>query len=156
MSKELLMSHITAFDQWTKHAGTSEELKSLKYIEKEMQTYGYDTELILHDAYISLPEKASIKVLDHYYDCITHSFSCSSSPDGTSGRLVYAGVGRPEDYHGLNVDGCIVLLDGIANPVAALEAKKQGAIGQIHISPHEYVHEMCISPVWGSPGDDQV
>jgi hypothetical protein len=26
-----------------------------------------------------------------------------------------------------------------------------GAIGQIHISPHEHLHEMCISSVWGSP-----
>ena len=26
-----------------------------------------------------------------------------------------------------------------------------GVIGQVHISPHEHLHEMCVSPVWGSP-----
>ena len=26
-----------------------------------------------------------------------------------------------------------------------------GAIGQIHTSPHEHVHEMCVSPVRGRP-----
>jgi len=29
-----------------------------------------------------------------------------------------------------------------------------GAAGQLHISPHEHLHEMCISPVWGSPGEE--
>ena len=24
-------------------------------------------------------------------------------------------------------------------------------MGQIQISPHEHLHEMCVSPVWGSP-----
>jgi hypothetical protein len=31
-----------------------------------------------------------------------------------------------------------------------------GAIAQVHISPHEHTHEMCVSPVWGSPTLDSV
>ncbi len=156
MSKEKMMAHIEEFSRWTKHAGTEGELESLKYVEREMQAYGYETQLILHDAYISLPGEARVDALGESFGCIAHSFSRSSGPDGTTGRLVYAGIGRPQDYEGLNVSGCVVLLEGIANPAATLEANRQGAIGQIHISPHEYVHEMCISAVWGSPGDDQV
>ncbi|MFX8801558.1 hypothetical protein ABTM62_19795, partial [Acinetobacter baumannii] len=30
-------------------------------------------------------------------------------------------------------------------------ASRAGAIGQIHLSPSAHAHEMCISPVWGSP-----
>lgn len=26
-------------------------------------------------------------------------------------------------------------------------------MAQLHISPHEHLHEMCISPVWGNPSD---
>ena len=47
--------------------------------------------------------------------------------------------------------GKIVLLESIANPSATRRASLAGAIGQIHISPHEHLHEMCISSVWGSP-----
>src|SRR5262249_58921891 len=32
-------------------------------------------------------------------------------------------------------------------------ARAAGAAGQLHVSPHEHLHEMCISPVWGSPSD---
>jgi hypothetical protein len=156
ISKERLMSHIAEFSRWTKHAGTAEELESLKYVEQEMRSYGYKTELILHDAYISLPGQARVEALGRTFSCIVHSFSASSQPNGTAGRLVYAGAGRPQDYQGIDVRGCIVVLDGIANPAATIEANRRGAIGQIHVSPHEYVHEMCISPVWGSPGDDQI
>lgn len=156
ISIERMMSHIAEFDRWTKHAGTIEELESLKYVEQEMRSYGYQTELILHDAYISLPGQARVEALGRTFSCNVHSFSTSSKPNGTVGRLVYAGAGRAQDYQWIDVRDCIVVIDGIANPAATIEANRRGAIGQIHVSPHEYVHEMCISPVWGSPGDDQV
>ena len=38
----------------------------------------------------------------------------------------------------------------------ALRASRAGAAGQLHVSPHEHVHEMCISPVWGSPTHETV
>jgi hypothetical protein len=44
-------------------------------------------------------------------------------------------------------------VDGIASPAVAARAKAVGAAGQLHVSPHEHLHEMCISPVWGSPSD---
>jgi hypothetical protein len=52
--------------------------------------------------------------------------------------------------------GQVVLIDGVAGPAAALEAGRRGAIAQLHVSPDDYRHEMCISSVWGSPGDDQI
>ena len=48
--------------------------------------------------------------------------------------------------------GKIVLLENIANPAATLRASQAGAVGQIHISPHEHLHEMCISVGLGQPG----
>src|SRR3954451_13319210 len=35
-------------------------------------------------------------------------------------------------------------------PGKGLTAERAGAIGQIHIND-EHIHEMCISPVWGTP-----
>jgi hypothetical protein len=67
------------------------------------------------------------------------------------GTVVYGGHGRAEDFATVDARGKIVLLESIANPGAARRASLAGAIGQIHISPHEHLHEMCVSSVWGSP-----
>ena len=61
-----------------------------------------------------------------------------------------------EDFARQDVTGKIVLIDGIANPAASLRASQAGAAGQIHISPHEHLHEMCVSSVWGSPTHETV
>ncbi|MEN3379762.1 MAG: hypothetical protein V7604_5117, partial [Hyphomicrobiales bacterium] len=45
-------------------------------------------------------------------------------------------------------------VDGIASPAVAARARAAGAVGQLHVSPHQHLHEMCISPVWGSPSAD--
>jgi hypothetical protein len=61
------------------------------------------------------------------------------------------GAGDEADFAGRDLTGCIVLVDGIATPPVSRRATLAGAAGQLHISPHEHLHEMCISPVWGNP-----
>ena len=149
-----MMRHLLEFARRVKLSGTPEELESFRYLQSTLDGYGYRTELVRHDAYISLPGRARIEIGAAAPDCITHSFSRSSDPGGTRGQVVYAGRGSAQELAALDVRGRIVLLESIANPAAGLNASEAGAIGQIHISPHEHLHEMCISPVWGSPAPD--
>jgi Peptidase family M28 len=146
-----MMRHLEEFARRIKLSGTPEELESFRYLKATLDGYGFRTDLIQHDAYISLPGRARIEIGSETPDCITHSFSCTSAPGGLRATVVYAGRGRTEDFAALDVRGRIVLLESIANPAASLRASQAGAAGQIHISPHEHLHEMCISPVWGSP-----
>ena len=146
-----MMRHLEEFAKRVKLSGTPEELESFRYLQATLDGYGYKTDLILHDAYISLPGKARIEIEVDTPDCITHSFSRPSPPGGLHGTVVYAGNGRLEDFASIDARGKIVLLDGMANPSASRNASLAGAIGQVHISPHEHLHEMCVSPVWGSP-----
>ncbi len=89
--------------------------------------------------------------------CLHHAFVLARSRrDGVTGRLVHVGAGTDADFAGRDVRGCIVLVDGIATPPVSLRASRAGAIGQLHISPHEHLHEMCISPVWGNPSAETV
>lgn len=152
----LMMEHMREFDRWTKHAGTPEERESLLYCEGVLQKYGYETELIDHDAYISMPGPGRVEVAGETLECIVHSFSRPSQPDGTTAKLAYLGKGKDEDFGGRELKGMIVLIEGIANPAAGLRASAAGAVGQVHISPHEFGHEMCVSPVWGSPTHESV
>lgn len=153
VSGPLMMEHMVEFAKWRKEAGIAEELNSLDYIETRMKAYGFATELILHDAYISLPKEASIVTPDGTHRCITHSFSQSSPTGGLTAGLVDVGSGSEAEFAGKDVRGKIVIVDGVAGPAVARRSTKAGAVGQLHVSPHEHTHEMCISPVWGSPTD---
>ncbi len=151
-----MMRHLEAFARKVKLSGTEEELSSFAYLRAELDALGLRTELMLHDAYISLPGKARIAIGNETPDCITHSFSRSSGPEGVRAQVVYAGHGTPEDFAKIDARGKIALLENIANPAASLRASQAGAIGQIHISPLRHLYEMCISPVWGSPTPQQL
>ncbi len=151
-----MMRHLEEFARRVKLSGSPEELESFDYIRSQLDGFGLRTNLILHDAYISLPGAARLLIGHEAPDCITHSFSRPSGPDGVTAPVVYAGSGTPADFAKVNAAGCIVLLDGIANPAASLLASQAGAVGQIHISPLQHLYEMCISPVWGSPTHSQL
>lgn len=148
--------HLEVFDRHCKEAGSPGERESLAYIEARMREYGYATELILHDAYISLPGPACVVADGAEMACITHAFSRSSAPEGLTAPLVYVGAGDEAAFGQADVRGRIVLVDGIANPVVTRRASLAGAVGQVHVSPHEHKHEMCISAVWGSPSAENV
>lgn len=146
-----LVGHVEEFAKREKLSGTPAELDNVRYLQACLDAIGYRTTLIRHPAYISLPGAARLQAGGATPACITHSFSRASGADGVRGSLVYLQAGRAEDFAGQDVRGRIVLLDGIANPAASLRASQAGAAGQVHISPHAHIHEMCISPVWGSP-----
>ena len=148
-----MMRHLEEFARRIKLSGTEEEMASFRYLQTTLDGYGLQTNLLRHDAYISLPGEARVEIAGAAPDCITHSFSRPSAPGGTRGAVVYAGAGSAEDFAAVEVRGRIALLEEIANPGASLRASQAGAIGQLHISPHAHLHEMCISSVWGSPTD---
>jgi hypothetical protein len=151
---DAMMAHLGVFAQRVKLSGTPEELESFRYLEQTLAGYGYSTRLLRHDAYISLPGSARVETQDGALHCITHSFSRPSPTEGLRGELVHVGAGRPVDFAKADVVGKVALIEGLAAPGPSARASMAGAIGQIHISPHEHRHEMCISPVWGSPAPD--
>jgi hypothetical protein len=156
VSGKELMAHCVEFAKRVKLSGTPEELESFHYLKKCLDGYGYRTKLILHDAYISLPRASSVEADRRTLKSITHSFSLNSPKGGLTADLVDVGEGTMADFAKLDCCGKIVLVDGIASPAAAANAKAAGAVGQLHVSPHEHLHEMCISPVWGSPSAEML
>src|SRR5262249_53246403 len=148
-----LMRHCREFAKRIKLSGTPEELESFRYLKSCLDGYGYRTALIAHEAYISLPGAARVEVDDRALKSITHSFSRPPPKGGLAAELIDLGEGTAADFAGRDCRGKIVLSDGIASPAVAARARAAGAAGQLHLSPHEHLHEMCISPVWGSPSD---
>ncbi len=156
VSGDAMMAHLREFARWVKLSGTADELQSLRYVHAKLDEYGYRTTMLSHDAYISLPGKARVEADGKALTAITHSHSQSSPAGGVSGKLVDVGEGTDADFAGRDLRGCIVLAEGIANPAVARRASRAGAVGQLHTSPHHHLHEMCISPVWGSPSNTTI
>lgn len=147
-----MMANLRRIAGWVKLSGTAEELEAIRFLESRMRDYGYRTRILMHDAFISLPGRAGVAVDGRPLTAITHSFSQPSPAGGLSGVPVYLGHGEAADFAAQDVRGRIVLVEGMATPAVAQRASRAGAAGQLHISHHEHIHEMCISPVWGSPG----
>jgi hypothetical protein len=151
VDREVLMRHMREFARRVKLSGTAEELESFRYLQSCLEGYGYRTRLLSHDAYISLPGGSRVEVDGREISSITHSMSAATSGDGISAELVYAGEGNAVSIQGQDLCGKILLVEGIATEEVASLASQAGVLGLIHISPNEYLYEMCVSPVWGSP-----
>lgn len=150
VSGDRLMQTTTDLAKWEKLSGTATELESFAYIRQRMDELGFRTDLILHDAYISLPGQAAIEMEGQRFHCITVSMGVSA-PDGIEAEVVDCKGASPADLEGVDLSGRIVLVDGMANPTMAARFRDSGAIGQIHITPDGQLHEACVSPVWGNP-----
>lgn len=148
-----LMKTARELARWEKLSGTPTERESFDYVKSVLDRMGWRTELISHDAYISLPGKARVEIGGKTFNCITHSHSLSA-PNGLSAELVFLGNGKAEDFAAHDVAGKIVVIDGMSRPDHAAQARKAGAVGQIHVALGRKPHEMCISPVWGNPSTE--
>ncbi len=145
--------HLRAVAAEVRLSGSPEEARAFDYIEKELSQFGYDVQRYQSEALIGYPGPASLTILGDdplALHANGYSLSPGTGPEGVSGELVYVGAGMPADYEGREVEGKIVLSDGLAMPGKARAASLAGAAGQVHIND-EHIHEMCISPVWGTP-----
>ena len=123
----LMMRHLGQFARWTKHSGSAEEAESLAYVHQALDEYGYTTTLLHHSAYISLPGIAHVEVGGTPVAAITHSMSLSSPEGGLKGRLVDVGKATEADLAVQDLEGAILLVDGMATPRVAQIAARAGA-----------------------------
>ncbi|MBX5445151.1 M28 family peptidase [Sphaerobacter sp.] len=144
--------HLRAIAQYVRLSGTPDEAKAFDYIQEQLERFGYTITRYESDALIGYPGESRLEILGTEPEVIPsngYSLSPQTEDDGVVGELVYVGAGLPADYAGRDVRGKIVLSDGLAMPGKTLAAQQAGAIGQIHVND-EHIHQMCISPVWGT------
>lgn len=148
-----LRRHLNSIAQYVRLSGSPDEAKAFDYIESELKKFGYQVNRYASDALIGYPGKSTLEIISPEsmsIKCNGYSLSPLTSDDGVTGELVFAGDGHESDYEGIDANGKIVISNGLAMPDKALASQAAGAVAQIHIND-EYIHEMCISPVWGTP-----
>jgi hypothetical protein len=152
-----LMADVQALAKWVRLSGTSEELESFRYAQQQLRAAGCRTQLLLHDAYISLPGPAALRLTPagggagSAVACVTHSFAASTGPDGLEAPAVY---GATAADLGTRAAGRIGVLDGLAGPAQVQAGQAAGAVGLVFLNRDPHVHEMIVSTVWGSPPPD--
>jgi hypothetical protein len=144
--------HLNLVADLKRLSGSAAEREGFARLQERLSGYGFRTRLYEHDAYISLPLAAGLQVLgpvtEGFY-AITHSFSQSTPAGGVDLDLVDGGRAVPSDG---SARGKAVLLDGLASPGGAVAARAAGAGALVMVNPGPEIHEMIVSPVWGSPG----
>lgn len=148
-----LWRQLTSITREVRLSGTPEEKRAFDYLAGELEGWGFKVTWYELDALTGYPDKASLKIVSPdvvELPCNGYALSPVTSDEGVTASLVYAGSGAAADLANLDVAGKIVLTEGLATPGKGLDAANAGAIGQIHITG-EYIYEMCISPVWGTP-----
>src|SRR5438309_1113846 len=149
VSIERLMETTRTIAHWVRLSGSEDEMRAVEYVRALLDGYGLETEVIMHDAYISLPGDASIVLSDGTsLRCITHSFGAPTDREGLSGEVVDCAASGLETS-----GGKIALLDGLAMPGRVQEGEAARAIAQIYVNG-PLTHEMIVSPVWGSPDSE--
>lgn len=153
ISPQQLWKHAAALAQWQRLSGTADEVKAAEYIKSALESYGVKVNTYHFESLLGYPGPASLSVLapePRTIECITHPFAAPTPEQGLEGELVYVSAGNAADYRGHDVDGKIVLVEGLAAPFKARLAEELGAKAEIFIND-DNLHEMCLSPVWGTP-----
>lgn len=156
VTADRLMQDTAAIAQWVRLSGSDDERQAFEYIAATAREIGLETHLYEPTCLVSLPVSGSVVVEDQpLTPCITHAFSTSTGDAGVAGELVYAGRGTDEELAAAGARGRIALTDGLATPGKADAATRAGVLAVINISG-EQLHEMIVSPVWGSPTPDRL
>ena len=159
--KAVSQSRLTTFNrtiaQWTRLSGTPDERAAAEYVAAQLRRFGFATQIVTHDAYISLPGKAELSITSpeaRTLPVITHSMGTPTGPAGLARPLVFAGKGSVPELTRAGA-GAFALVDGRATPQVAVNATEAGIAGVVCYAGR-FPHEMCCSPVWGSPSASTV
>ena len=156
---DALQRHVDAFDGTERVSGTDDEWEASEYVVETLREYGCEAKLHEFEGYISVPEDGRVDVTAPtrrtFDEAITTSFSASTPPSGVSSEVVRIGDVTEETVDAADVEGKIAFTTGLPTPEPVTLLEAAGAEAVIYQSPNpDHLHEMIVTPVWGTPGLD--
>ncbi|MFB6221213.1 MAG: M28 family metallopeptidase [Halolamina sp.] len=151
-----MRDHIDRFEGTIRESGTEDEWEASEYVVETLESYGVDATLHTYEGLISIPEAASVTVTTptrrEIDDAITTSFSASTAPAGRHGELIHLPEITAETVAAADIDGKFVYTTGLPTPEPICLLEDAGAAGAVFGSVNEeQLHEMIVTPVWGTP-----
>lgn len=153
-----LQRGLDAFAPLDRISGGPGEAAAARYITGELDRLGIPYQVHTLRLYLSWPVRASLEVGGASLPAVTPSFSTSTPPAGVTGvpilfaraGHVYAGAERTR--RDIDATGRVAVIEGLVVPADVEAAERAGAIAVINVNSTELLHEMIATPVWGTPG----
>jgi len=111
-SGELAFQHVEtlAVDIGSRPAGSDAEIEAARYIGDQLRSYGYAVEEQTFQFTSELDRESSLQVLVPETQVLRSSAFTGSAVGHVEGKLVFAGLGRPEEFPPGGVEGGVALL----------------------------------------------
>lgn len=152
VSTDHLWRHAATLAQWEKVSGTPGERSAVDYLRSQLEEIGLHVQEHTFESLLSWPLEAEVQLRrpeQGHIEAISHSFVPSSSPKGLEAEVIAI---EDDVFPPAAVFRKIALIDGIASPARVRAAEEAGLSGVIFVNHDEdRIHEMCVSPVWGTP-----
>lgn len=153
------------FTELNRESSSADERKAADYIVSRLQAAGVPVELYTPELYLSLPRRTEVQLgKDHIFKGKTPAFSLATGEEGLTAPLVYLPSGHARSHEDLfqsdlqpgevDVEGAIVLTEGLPLPDKVVDIEAMGAAAAVFISPGERIHEAICTPIWGGPDLD--
>jgi len=111
-SGELAFQHVEALsvDIGPRPAGSDAEIEAARYVGDQLRSYGYVVEEQTFELTSQVSRQASLRVLAPDTQDLESSAFTGSAAGHVEGKLVFAGLGRPEEFPPGGLQGGVVLL----------------------------------------------
>lgn len=161
VSLDVPWSVVERFSSLVRSSGSKEERQAFEILIRHLQEWGVPHHLHEPEAFISIPQGASVRVGERTFRAKTPAMSVSTGGEEVSGELVYMPSEAGEktgdvfsqgvDLAQANVRGKVVLTEGLASPGKVKDVMDAGALAGIFINPGEAIHEGICTTIWGTP-----
>jgi hypothetical protein len=163
IDKDRLVAHVDELADLSRHSGSEAERAGADYVAAQLREYGVDVEYGEYEAYISDPETAAMTVsgVEEWRvpddEIITVSFGGTTPPAGVHGEIVFVPEVTEAALAPLELDGRIAFTTGLPTPGSVERLAEAGVRAAVIESPTEgHCHEMIVTPIWGTPGVEDV
>lgn len=153
VSIDELMKHTAYLAEEDRESGSPGEARAMEYFRDFMEDLGLEVKILEIENYISLPVRASVKIIspiEKELTCLPPAFSASTPPEGLEADLVWI----PEDRDPADMRAKIVMGDGLAMPGSSWDLEQLGAAGQIWLNWGDLPNNSIVSTIWGHPTPD--
>lgn len=162
-------NHVEYLSTLDKTSGTMGERQAHDYVQGKLAEYGVPFNEYVFDSYLSHPKEGTLEVVSPSvadFKAITAAFSKSTDGEKIEAELVFIDLppgtlfggfeGLIDLYKEIGVEGKITVVHGLSSPTVMWAAQQAGALGQVHISGDEVIHEMIITTIWGTPTNESL
>lgn len=157
---------VKRFSTLVRLSGTPEEREAVAYVIERLKAFGIPH--LVHEpvCFISLPLAAELRVTGPAGWAIgakTPAMSFSTGDTPVIGDVVYVPSAQARKISeifgtgfaaGLDLQGKVLLTEGLPMPGKVAAARKAGAVGAIFIAPGDRIHEGICTDIWGAPDLD--